>query len=726
MNDTDSKKEVNKPEKKGFFTKFSGQFWLVVLFEFIERGSYYGMMSFISVYFTETLNIPKESVGIIKGVIQPLLYFLPIISGAVADRFGYRRVLMVAFALMGGGYFLTSQATQYTTVFVALVVMGFGAGIFKPIISGTIARLTDESTSTIGFGIYYWSINLGAFLFPLILVPFLKSINPTYVIIAASICTASMLIPTAIFFKEPVKQDRAEKRDKTSMIQTLANAFEIIYSPIVLLYLQLKKPGLRKIIIGLILAGLLIYSAVGYIQQSPVSGKYASIGIERGHTSLIVQVDRNMQSKTDYEVKSIKEPLPAIQLTVFKPLNFENFITDLLIKLKTYPDLEEISKLDLQQYISLSEKKVELIFHLNKSGKNDFQITKISDLQYRVELKSKHFSDYRDSLLQEIQKIPILRGIKAKDINRLHNDVNSRSFFLLFVISVILIGLFITATSIRKSPQTINQQNNTSSGFQLPQLLLPIVILVLWLIPGLSILGRIISSVVYFSIMSLFIIDKTDVAKFADHAKFLLMIFLYSGFWILYFQMFDSVLWYVQAYVDAASLNAAINNFLGLLGIHINWFFDVEHVTVINAGTIIILQLFISNIVKKKKALPTMITGIGIGTVGMAILAVSANIWVFITGMVLFSIGEMTAHPKFISYIGLVAPTKNKAMYMGYLFLYGVFGSSIGGIVGAKLYVYFVDNLNQPRVLWLVFSSIGVVTILCLLLYNKFLAPKKI
>jgi dipeptide/tripeptide permease len=89
MNDTDSKKEVNKPEKKGFFTKFSGQFWLVVLFEFIERGSYYGMMSFISVYFTETLNIPKESVGIIKGVIQPLLYFLPIISGAVADRFGY-------------------------------------------------------------------------------------------------------------------------------------------------------------------------------------------------------------------------------------------------------------------------------------------------------------------------------------------------------------------------------------------------------------------------------------------------------------------------------------------------------------------------------------------------------------------------------------------------------------------------------------------------------------
>ena len=95
-------------------------------------------------------------------------------------------------------------------------------------------------------------------------------------------------------------------------------------------------------------------------------------------------------------------------------------------------------------------------------------------------------------------------------------------------------------------------------------------------------------------------------------------------------------------------------------------------------------------------------------------------------GIVIFSIGEMTAHPKFISYVGLTAPSEKKAMYMGYIFLYGVFGSSVGGIVGAKLYVYFVDTLNQPRTLWIVFSMIGVVTIISLLLYNKFLAPKKV
>jgi len=254
--------------------------------------------------------------------------------------------------------------------------------------------------------------------------------------------------------------------------------------------------------------------------------------------------------------------------------------------------------------------------------------------------------------------------------------------------------------------------------------IVPLVIVGIWFLPGLGALGKIICSVIYFSIMSLFIIDKTDHRKFVDHSKFLLMIVLYSGFWVLYFQMFDSVLWYVQAYVDATSLNQAINGFLGLFGIKSNWFFDVEHVTVINAATIIILQLLVSSIVKNKKAMPTMITGITLATIGMAMLAVSTHIWVFIIGIVIFSIGEMTAYPKFISYVGLTAPSDKKAMYMGYIFLYGVFGSSVGGIVGAKLYVYFVDTLNQPRTLWIVFSMIGVVTIISLLLYNKFLAPK--
>ncbi len=723
--------EQPKQAKKGFFTKFSGQFWLVVMFEFFERGAYYGMMSFLSQYFVYSLGFPEENVGIIKGVIQPLLYFLPILAGAIADRFGYRKVLMVAFTLLGGGYFLTSQMTSYTAVFVALVIMGFGAGTFKPMISGTIAKITDESNSTQAFGIYYWSINMGAFLFPLFLVPILKSINPTYVIIASGICTAAMLIPTAFFFKEPTKQqeveEKAKEREKANLIQTLANAFEIIYSPIVLLYNLMKKSGAWKIIITLVLVLLLGYSVMSYLSVQPASEKFAAVGIEKGEKTLIFTVERNMQEEKPYLLEPREETPDIIDLTIYKPVYIDDFIGDLLKDLSENPALQSITENDIRNYIKQSDNKIELIFEANPAETTPFSVKKITEAQYKVFLKEpKKYKTQKQDLLKEIHKIPALRGITQANCNKVYNQLGGRSFFLLFVISLILIGLFIAAVSInnKKQKQPVNP-GIKSSGMQIPKFVVPLVILVIWLIPGLDTLARILCSVIYFSIMSLFIIDKTDTHKFMDHAKFLLMIVLYSGFWVLYFQMFDSVLWYVQAYVDATALNNAINSFLGFFGIKSNWFFDVEHVTVINAGTIIILQLAISAIVKNKKAMPTMITGIILGTIGIAMLAVSTHIWVFMAGIIIFSVGEMTAHPKFISYVGLTAPSDKKAMYMGYIFLYGVFGSSVGGIVGAKLYVHFVKNLNQPRTLWLVFASIGVVTILCLLLYNKFLAPKK-
>lgn len=719
-------------KKRGFFSKFSGQFWLVVMFEFFERGAYYGMMSFLSQYFVDTLGFSPEKVGVIKGVIQPLLYFLPILAGAIADRFGYRKVLMVAFTLLGGGYFLTSQMTSYSAVFLALVIMGIGAGTFKPMISGTIAKITDESNSTQAFGIYYWSINMGAFLFPLFLVPFLKGINPSYVIIASGICTAAMLIPTAFFFKEPVKQqqieEKAAKREKASMLQTIANAFEIIYSPIVLLYNLMKKSLAWRFIIFLILIAALAFSLVGYFQKEPAIEGFPTIGYEKGNVTLLFKVHRNMLKESPFELKEKREgKFPVIELTIYKPDSFANYATELIKSANEYPSLQGITEEEIRGYMRESDKKMRLEFALDPGLAEDYKIDQIFDDYYIVSFKGLDvYENGNREVLQFIHdQYPRLRGISLKNCDKVFLMLKGRSFFLLFVISVVLIGLLIVAVSFKRSQAAQNPGRETKGKLQPTMLLVPAVIGFLWLVPGLDIVSRIIGSVVYFTVLSLFIIDKTDTAKFIDHAKFLLMIVLYSGFWILYFQMFDSVLWYVQAYVDAGALNTAINGFLGWFGVKSTWFFDVEHVTVINAGTIILLQLVVSSIVKNKKAMPTMITGITIATTGMALLALSSHIWVFMIGIFIFSIGEMTAHPKFISYVGLTAPADKKAMYMGYIFLYGVFGSSVGAIIGSRLYAKFVIGLNQPRTLWLIFSGIGVVTIISLLLYNKFLVPKK-
>jgi len=785
-------------KERNILSTFSCAYWLVVFFEFMERGSYYGMMSVLSIYLTEVLGFAKTSVGLIKGTIQPILYFLPIISGALADRFGYRRALMVAFALLGSGYFLTSQMTSYTAIFVALCVMALGAGTFKPIITGSIARMTNKSNSTLGFGIYYWSINLGAFLFPLFLVPFLKN-SPLFgwkwVITASALGTGAMLLPTIFFMKEPPRDETGKGKGKElTIIKTVANAFEIIYSPLVLIYFYVRSSKNRALFVYMIITLILIVSLWQYSQQKVVVEKFNKATVIENGITLTFSIDRDVMKKEPFKIKNqVVVPVDDFQLvfelnenaaavepmkrllqdgndffvtilksqdsllysklteqltsavdlpkarldsalnkfaenkanrvvvTLAKPDSFAEFKTDLLDQLRMNRMLSNLRPETVKNLFQAASDKSVLTITLekNKHEIRPWAIKQNTVNHLEVTLFSANkVSLHRFDLLGALRSYPNFSTLSQSELDSIVDRVQQRSFFplfltLLFISSLIILWLQKHYANADKKTKLL--YNLTASAM---------IAALIWLLPGLDTFSRIISTVIYFTVLSLFAIETDDKIKFKDNFRFLLMIFIYSGFWILYFQMFDSVLWYVKAYVDASSLNNFFNGMLSKIGLSINWFFDVEHVTVINAGTIILLQLLISTIVKNMKALPTMIAGIALGTVGMAILAISTNIWVFVAGIMIFSIGEMTAHPKFYSYVGLIAPKDRVATYMGYIFLYGVIGSSIGAILGANMYVHFVDKLNQPRTLWLIFSSIGVTTIVGLLFYHKFFPQK--
>ena len=701
-------------------SKFPPLYWLVVVFEFFERGSYYGMMSVLSVYLTDVLRFPKEDVGLIKGTIQPLLYFLPIISGALADRFGYRRTLMAAFALLGTGYFLTSQATGYAAVFVALVVMGIGAGTFKPVISGTIARCTDETNATLGFGIFYWSINLGAFLFPLFLVPYLKNnVGWDWVIMASAIGTGILLIPTFLWFKEPPRGED-EKKDRRKLLQTLADAFEIIYSPFVLLVSGARRSGTTAAALLVLLLALLGYGGYSFIQPGE-----ATLTVTRTRvlladsTALVVAVERNLCKAIPWKVAPAKEGQPA-RLTVYNPDTVDQWVDDCTVALKKVGKLKGVHPRHTTQWVKSATARTTFIVRLEDREGQTSRLENNGEKGYTLVLSRREAveTDWKAIHDTLTTASPALGAISQEELSQMAGRAGSRPFLLLFVGLLLLTSLFIIPRATRFAQAPPGRKTGWLG------ITMAVLAAILWSVPDLSLFARIASTVISFTILSLYAIDYRDLARFKDHLRFLLMIFIYSGFWILYFQMFDSVLWYVQSYVDATGLNNMVNSSLAYVGLDIDWRWDVEHVTVINAGTIILLQLVISNMVKNTKALPTMIAGIATATAGMAILAISADIWVFLAGITLFSIGEMTAHPKFIAYVSQTAPRARVAMYMGYLFLYGVIGASIGGVLGATLYVKFVDEMNQPRTLWLIFTGIGVATIVGLLLYNRFFAEK--
>ncbi len=416
---------------------FPRTFWVANVMELFERGAYYGMASVLAVYLRASaaeggLGFDESAVGFLQSIVMTLTYVMPILGGALAERYGYRRFLMTAFSMLAVGYFATGHVSRYGVVFLTLLLVAVGSGVFKSILSGTITRTTNDRNRSLGFGIYYWMINLGAFLSP-ILVSYLRGFSWSYVFIASAVWCVLMLVLTAVAYKEP---------------------------------------------------------------ERPASTK----------------------------------------------------------------------------------------------------------------------------------------------------------------------------------------------GF-----------------------GRVVS----------------DAALVLGNWRFVLMIVVYSGFWLLYFQMFQTVLWYIVDFVDMTPADRVLTAAARLVGSDAEIRFDVAYVTSINAGTIILLQVLVSRAVKRFRALPTMIAGIAIGTAGFVIFALSGSAAGIVAGMIVFSIGEMTCHPKYFSYIGQIAPRDKVAVYMGYSFLYGIIGSLVGNNLGAFLYKKIAKGAGQPRLFWAIFAGIGALTIVGLLLYDRFLSPER-
>jgi len=705
--------------QRGVMRSFPPVFWLVIVFEFFERGSYYGVMSVLSVYLTDILGFAKEDVGLIKSTIQPLLYFLPIITGALADRFGYRKTLLVAFTLLGGGYFLTAQATAYATVFLSLCVMGLGAGAFKPIISGTIARVTNHANSTMGFGVYYWSINLGAFLFPLILVPILKNnIGWEWVLVAAAIGTGAMILPTLFVYREPVPEVEAEETEQKSLVQTLADAFEIIYAPVILAVEACRDRRQVAVATGVVLTLLAVFGFSRYLAPRERVAVATGVAVSAAGSTVQVEVDRDMGADADVVVSGSSSQVVDAVVTVHRPQAWEQSWPMVSQQLAELAGVSDADPGVLRSAVERATRPPQLRMREN-DGATPFELASDAAGGVLIEVADPAgYAAFRPQLLRELRAVDGLVALDERVVDDLFARGVKRPFLFAFVAVLLVAAVVVLLLKPRY------EKADAGGRFALVAVTAGGLGALLWLLPGLSLFARIVSTVIAVTVLALYRIEVDDRERFRDHTRFLVLIFLYSGFWVLYFQMMDSVLWYVQAYVDASALDRVVNGALAAFGFNIDWRFDIEHVTVINAGTIILLQLVVSVIVAKTRALPTMIVGIAMGTVGMAILAISTSIWVFIIGTVIFSIGEMTAHPKLISYVGQTAPRNRVATYMGYIFLYGVIGSSIGGVLGAKLYVHYVDHLNQPRTLWLVFSLIGVVTMVGLAIYSR-LVPSR-
>lgn len=159
---------------------FPRPYWTANVIELFERAAYYSMASFVVIYLGQ-LGLGDYWPSTLNSVLWFLVYFLPVLSGTVADQIGFRRGLLLATVLLVAGYFLmgfpvwfggqtlapeassrvTAGAGTLLPVMLAIVLIGIGGSFVKPCIAGSVQRY-HMGRATLAFAIFYMVINIGS------------------------------------------------------------------------------------------------------------------------------------------------------------------------------------------------------------------------------------------------------------------------------------------------------------------------------------------------------------------------------------------------------------------------------------------------------------------------------------------------------------------------------------------------------------------------------------
>ncbi len=468
------------------FSKFPQTFWVANTIELFERWAWYGFFMLFANYLTGSsdtggLEFSQTQKGTIMGIGTGILYFMPVFTGAIADKYGYKRVLFISFIIYTSAFIALPLFDTFTGVFVMYLYLAVGAALFKPVISATIAKTTDSSTSSIGFGIFYMMVNIGAFFGPMVTMLYKSNYNLVFQISAGIIALNFILL---LFYKEPT-------------------------------------------------------------------------------------------------IEKTKESIWAAINKVF--VNIWHVLLDF---------------------------------------------------------------------------------------------------------------------------------------------------------------------------------------------KFVIFLLIVAGFWSMYYQLFFTLPVFITQWVDTSVVYDFFNNYIPFIASNYghNGQMESEFITNLDAMFIIVFQVFISALVMKKKPLNTMLSGFIIASIGMALTLLTQNVIFTLVAIFVFSIGEMAASPKITEYIGRIAPSHKKALYMGYSFLPVFIGSILAGIISGNVYQSISDkhsitvkevtsrgieippglshneyfdlaassmgmtnneltnylwNTYHPSNIWIVILSIGLFSAFCLWLYNSFLMKNK-
>jgi dipeptide/tripeptide permease len=198
-----------------------------------------------------------------------------------------------------------------------------------------------------------------------------------------------------------------------------------------------------------------------------------------------------------------------------------------------------------------------------------------------------------------------------------------------------------------------------------------------------------------------------DMLKVFGNARFMTFLVIFSGFWMMFWQVFYSLPFYVRDVLK---------------------FPRFELIETVDAWTIILVTIPITALAKKLKPIRAMTIGFLLASVSWLVMAALPTLTVTIAAIMVFALGEGLQSPRYYEYVADLAPKEQVGTYMGFAFLPIAIGTFVAGAIAGPLVERYVNGFKNgfvahPETMWLWVAGIGFGSTVLMVLYDRFVAP---
>ncbi|MFA6033886.1 MAG: MFS transporter [Myxococcota bacterium] len=195
-----------------------------------------------------------------------------------------------------------------------------------------------------------------------------------------------------------------------------------------------------------------------------------------------------------------------------------------------------------------------------------------------------------------------------------------------------------------------------------------------------------------------------DMVLVFGNFRFISFLVIFSGFWIMFWQIFYSLPFYIRDVLH---------------------FERFELLETVDSWTIIVLTVPIAAAMKRFRPILTMTTGFAIASASWLIIAAVPGIFATVFAIFVFAIGEIVQAPRFYEYVADLAPKEQVGTFMGFAFLPVAIGALVAGPLSGYLVEHFIRQTGNPSGMWVVLSGIGFTSTALMFLYDRVVVLRK-